>query len=152
MEILYLVIFLKKKWVHMYNTRGWMGGACVFQTVCAMLCRIQKCLFIMSLEALLCSFLDGVTSVFIGGLILHRWAFFFLFFSLPPLKNYSLVQLQSLLFLFLFFDLGLFVEILSVFDFIIQSQFIKNYIILCGTHSLDFNFFSWLFFKSFSDF
>jgi len=71
----------------MYNTRGWMGGAWAFQTVCAMPSRIQKCLFIVSLKALSCSFPDGVTSVSIGGLILHRWAFFFPFFSLSFLKK-----------------------------------------------------------------
>lgn len=45
----------------------------------------------------------------------------------PSLKNYSLVQLQSLPFWFLFFGLDPFVDILSVIDFVTISIYQKLY-------------------------
>jgi len=45
-----------------------------------------------------------------------------------------------------------FVEVFFVFDFIIQSQFTKYYILQCGLHSLNFLFFPWSFCKNFNGF
>jgi hypothetical protein len=47
-------------------------------------------------------------------------------------------QLQFLLFWFLIFGIGSFVKVLFVFNFIIQSQFTKYYILQNAPHFLDF--------------
>jgi len=117
----FCILLFKKKWMHMYSTRWWMGGACAFQTVCAMPSRIQKYLFIVSLEVLSYSFPNGATSVSIGGLILHRWAFFFPFFSFPSLKK---LQFGS-------------TSVLALLSFIFWSRpFCRNFIGFRFHHSI----------------
>ena len=83
---------------------------------------------------------------------------FFPFCFLSSLENYSLILLvvgiSTLVLIFLFLILGLdhFTKVLFVFNFNIQFQFIKYYILQFGLHSLDFYFFSFAFCKSFIDF
>jgi len=61
-------------------------------------------------------------------------------------------QLQFLFFFISNFYLGCFVEVLYVFDFILQSQFTKYYVFQFGLYFLDFYFFPWSFCKSFIGF
>ena len=61
-------------------------------------------------------------------------------------------QLKSLIFLFLVFLLVFFVEVLFVFNFVLQSQFTKYYIFQFGPYYFDFYFFSCPFCKSFIGF
>jgi len=73
--------------------------------------------------------------------------FFFPFYSLSSLWNYNLILLvvgistSILIFFISNFYLGCFVEVLYVFDFILQSQFIKYYVFQFGFYFLDFYFF-----------
>jgi len=78
-----------------------------------------------------------------GGLVCCRWTcFFFPFFSISFSENYNLtllvVSISTLILFFLFFYLDSFVEILFVFNFIIESKFIKYYILQFGSYYLDF--------------
>jgi len=88
----------------------------------------------------------------------RRWAFFLLFFLFPSPNITTwpslllVFQLKSLIFLFLVFLLVFFVEVLFVFNFVLQSQFTKYYIFQFGPYSFDFYFFSCLFCKSFIGF
>jgi hypothetical protein len=84
--------------------------------------------------------------------------FFFTFYSLSSLWNYNLTLLvvgistSILIFFISNFYLGCFVEVLYVFDFILQSQFTKYYVFQFGLYFLDFYFFPWSFCKSFIGF
>ena len=68
--------------------------------------------------------------------------FFFPFFSISFSENYNLtllvVSISTLILFFSFFYLDSFVEILFVFNFIIESKFIKYYILQFGSYYLDF--------------
>jgi len=82
---------------------------------------------------------------------------FFLFSSLLKITAWSYLlmvfQLQSLFFWFLIFILSSFVEVLFVFNFIIQSQFTKYCIFQFGLYFFYFIiFFPWPFYKSFIGF
>jgi len=118
----------------------------------------NKCFWQLCLNSsqvfLYCALLDVrrnvVSSSYWCGV--HWWSsltpvdlFFFFPSSLsPPLKItvcffWGLTfQLDPLFFWFLSFDFSSFIEVLFVFNFIIQSQFTKYYILQCGPHSLDF--------------
>jgi hypothetical protein len=77
-----------------------------------------------------------------SGLLPVNLFFFFPFFSISFSENYNLtllvVSISTLIFFFLFFYLDSFVEILFVFNFIIESKFIKYYILQFGSYYLDF--------------
>ena len=91
---------------------------------------VQKCHFAVYLEASSCSFFISVANVFSGNLVCRRRAFLFFFpafFSLFSLENYSLALLvvristSFLILLISHFQSWFFVEILFVFNFIIES-------------------------------
>ena len=98
------------------------------------------------LEALSCHLpRGGAVSINIGGLDCHRRVFFFS--SLSSLKNYSLTLFVagfSTLVLILWFQIFVlchFVEVLFVFNFILQFQFTKYYIFQFSSYSFNFYFF-----------
>ena len=138
----------------MSNTRRHVGDIRALWTTWV----LQKYPSIILLEASLCHFPVGAMHVGGGGLVCRRWAFFLLFFLFPSPNITTwpslllVFQLKSLIFLFLVFLLVFFVEVLFVFNFVLQSQFIKYYIFQFGPYSFDFYFFSCPFCKSFIGF
>jgi hypothetical protein len=121
-----------------------VGGARALWAVHVAPPSIQKYLFAMLLEALSYPLPYGVMHVGFGGLVSHRWTFFFS----SSLENYNFnfylvdISTSEFIHLFFYFCSWSFVEVLFVFNLIIQSQFIKYYIFQFGPYSFYFYFFS----------
>ena len=132
------------------RTHQCMRGTHILVVACTALSGGKKYPSIMLLKVSMCPLLlvwclPAVMGRFITGGV-------FSFFSIFYLKNYKLVlfvvdtQLQSLFFWFFIFIIDLFVKVLSVFNFIFQSQFVVYYFFQ-DLILLNFIFFLWLFVK-----
>ena len=97
----------------------------------------------MFFEVLLYLFLVGATYISGGSPICFQWPLFFSPYSISFPRNYNLtllvIDISASVFILLIFHfyLGLFLEVLYVFNFIFKFQFIKYYILQIGPHYLD---------------
>ena len=106
--------------------------------------------FVLSLKELPRSLSVCTACVSDDGLIYHRWSFFFFSSSLKITFFFCLVfQLQTLFIWFLIFFLGIFVKLLFIFNFIIQSQCHILYFLICSLFFWFLIFFLGLFVKVF---
>ena len=119
------------------------GGIHALQTTRVAPSNVQKYHSIISLEASQ-SFppVGVVCALVVVWFVAGEPVFFFPFFSISFSENYNLtllvVSISTLILFFSFFYLYSFVEILFVFNFIIESKFIKYYILQFGSYYLDF--------------
>jgi len=125
-------ICLKQRWVH-------GRFSCCFGGVCGA-SWYQKILFCCVVGSATMFFVVDATRAPLNGLVWCQWTFPHLFFLLS-LKNcnftFFIVDFSTLIpiFIYIIFGLDSFVEILFVFNFIIQFQFIKYYILQCDPYS-----------------
>jgi hypothetical protein len=117
----------------MFGTRQHVKGTLIFKTMRSTPSRVQKYLYVVSLQESSCPLHFGATRVNVRWLVCHWWTFIFFpsFLFIPPKITgwYSLLLVFQILFLFfwfLIFVLGLFVKNL----FISISSFYPKYGIL----------------------
>jgi len=128
----------EKKDKHVYNFMRYMWGFLTSKN--ALLMRRWKChhvLFHMEQH------MSTLVVWFVVGESFFSSSFLFSHLKIIVWPSLLLIfQFQSLFFWFIFFVFDPFVKVLFVFNFILQSQFTKNYIFQFDSYSFDFFFFS----------